>query len=37
VAVENAISVAGVLLLTEATLTDVPERTPEVREPVGVE
>jgi chaperonin GroEL len=27
-ALENAVSVAGVLLLTEATLTEVPEREP---------
>ena len=26
IAIENAVSVAGVLLLTEATLTEVPER-----------
>jgi chaperonin GroEL len=37
VAIENAVSVAGVLLLTEATLTDVPETKSESREPVGVE
>ncbi|MFI5178702.1 MAG: chaperonin GroEL [Vicinamibacterales bacterium] len=37
VAVENAISVAGVLLLTEATMTDVPEPRSEAREPAGVE
>ena len=37
VAIENAVSVAGVLLLTEATLTEVPEPKPEAREPVGVE
>ena len=29
VALENAVSVAGVLLLTEATLTEVPERKPD--------
>jgi chaperonin GroEL len=37
VAIENAVSVAGVLLLTEATLTEVPEPKSEAREPVGVE
>jgi chaperonin GroEL len=37
VAIENAVSVAGVLLLTEATLTEVPESKSEAREPVGVE
>jgi chaperonin GroEL len=37
VAIENAVSVAGVLLLTEATLTELPEQKPEPREPVGVE
>jgi chaperonin GroEL len=31
-ALENAVSVAGILLLTEATLTDVPEPKHEVRE-----
>jgi chaperonin GroEL len=35
-ALENAVSVAGVLLLTEATMTEVPETKPE-REPVGAE
>jgi chaperonin GroEL len=35
-ALENAVSVAGVLLLTEATMTEVPEAKPE-REPVGAE
>jgi chaperonin GroEL len=34
VALENAVSVAGVLLLTEATLTEVPERKPEAGSPV---
>jgi chaperonin GroEL len=29
IALENAVSVAGVLLLTEATMTDVPEQKPE--------
>jgi chaperonin GroEL len=29
-ALENAVSVAGVLLLTEATMTEVPETKPEV-------
>ena len=33
-ALENAVSVAGVLLLTEATMTEVPDPKPE-REPVG--
>jgi chaperonin GroEL len=37
VALENAVSVAGVLLLTEATLTEVPEPKSEAREPAGVE
>ena len=37
VALENAVSVAGVLLLTEATLTDVPEPRNEAAQPVGVE
>jgi chaperonin GroEL len=37
VAIENAVSVAGVLLLTEATLTEVPEPKHEVREPAPVE
>ena len=35
-ALENAVSVAGVLLLTEATMTEVPETKPE-REPVGAD
>ena len=35
-ALENAVSVAGVLLLTEATMTEVPETEPE-REPVGAD
>jgi chaperonin GroEL (HSP60 family) len=35
-ALENAVSVAGVLLLTEATTTEVPETKAE-REPVGAE
>jgi chaperonin GroEL len=35
-ALENAVSVAGVLLLTEATMTEVPEPKPE-REPVGAD
>jgi chaperonin GroEL len=34
VALENAVSVAGVLLLTEATLTEVPEARREAPEPV---
>ena len=33
---EHAVSVAGVLLLTEATMTEVPETKAE-REPVGAE
>jgi chaperonin GroEL len=34
-ALENAVSVAGVLLLTDATMTDVPEaKEPPVGEPV---
>jgi hypothetical protein len=37
VAIENAVSVAGVLLLTEATLTEVPEPKHEAREPAAVE
>jgi len=37
VALENAVSVASVLLLTEATLTEVPEPKTEVRQPVNVE
>ena len=32
IALENAVSVAGVLLLTDATLTEVPEAKPEPRE-----
>jgi chaperonin GroEL len=35
-ALENAVSVAGVLLLTEATMTEVPETKPE-REPIGAD
>jgi chaperonin GroEL len=35
-ALENAVSVAGVLLLTEATMTEVPETKPD-REPVGAD
>ena len=35
-ALENAVSVAGVLLLTEATMTEVPEPKPE-REPVAAD
>jgi chaperonin GroEL len=34
-ALENAVSVAGVLLLTEATLTEEPERKPETMRPGG--
>jgi chaperonin GroEL len=37
IALENAVSVAGVLLLTEATLTEVPEPKQEMPQPVGVE
>jgi chaperonin GroEL len=37
VAIENAVSVAGVLLPTEATLTEVPEPKHEAREPAAVE
>ena len=37
VALENAVSVAGVLLLTEATLTEVPEPKSEALAPAGVE
>jgi chaperonin GroEL len=35
-ALENAVSVASILLLTEATMTEIPERTPE-RLPAGAE
>jgi chaperonin GroEL len=35
-ALENAVSVAGVLLLTEATMTEVPDTKPE-REPIGAD
>ena len=37
IALENAVSVASVLLLTEATLTEVPERTGEARPPAEME
>ena len=37
IALENAVSVAGVLLLTEATLTDVPEPRRETQQPAEVE
>jgi hypothetical protein len=37
IAIEHAVSVAGVLLLTEATLTEVPDAKPDAREPGGVE
>ncbi len=37
VALENAVSVAGVLLLTEATMTEVPEPKREALQPAGVE
>jgi chaperonin GroEL len=33
IALENAVSVAGVLLLAEATLTEIPEPKPEVPVP----
>lgn len=33
VALENAVSVAGILLLTEATLTELPEKEPAARAP----
>ena len=35
-ALENAVSVAGVLLLTEATMTEVPDTKPE-RESIGAD
>jgi chaperonin GroEL len=35
-ALENAVSAAGILLLTEATLTDVPEPTRDERQPADV-
>ncbi|HEX4837309.1 MAG TPA: TCP-1/cpn60 chaperonin family protein, partial [Solirubrobacteraceae bacterium] len=34
VALENAVSVASVLLLTEATLTELPEPKPETPQPM---
>jgi chaperonin GroEL len=37
IALENAVSVAGVLLLTEATMTEIPERKTEARMPAEVE
>jgi chaperonin GroEL len=37
IALENAVSVASVLLLTEATLTEVPEAKPEARPPAEME
>lgn len=37
IALENAVSVASVLLLTEATLTEVPQPKTEARQPVDVE
>jgi chaperonin GroEL len=37
IALENAVSVAGVLLLTEATMTEVPELKPETPQPHGME
>jgi chaperonin GroEL len=37
VSLENAVSVAGTLLLTEASLTDVPEPPTDRREPAGLE
>ena len=36
IALENAVSVAGVLLLTEATLTELPEEKPEGARPRGL-
>lgn len=36
IALENAVSVAGVLLLTEATLTEVPEPAKKAHEPVDM-
>jgi chaperonin GroEL len=36
IALENAVSVAGTLLLTEATLTEVPEPKRETQEPAEV-
>ena len=35
IALENAVSVASVLLLTEATMTDIPEKDPPGYEPTG--
>jgi chaperonin GroEL len=37
VALENAVSVASVLLLTEATLTEIEEPKTETRQPMGME
>lgn len=37
IALENAVSVAGVLLLTEVTLTEVPEHTRETPQPAEME
>jgi chaperonin GroEL len=37
VALENAVSVASVLLLTEATMTDLPEPKEKVRSPMEPE
>jgi chaperonin GroEL len=37
IALENAVSVASVLLLTEATLTEVPEPKAEARQPLDAE
>jgi chaperonin GroEL len=36
IALENAVSVASVLLLTEATLTELPEEKPAVGQPAEV-
>ncbi|MND58119.1 60 kDa chaperonin [compost metagenome] len=33
VALENAVSVASILLLTEATMTDIPEKTAPLMQP----
>lgn len=37
IALENAVSVASVLLLTEATLTEVPDPKAEPRQSMGME
>jgi chaperonin GroEL len=36
IALENAVSVASVLLLTEATLTEIPEQKPEYQRGIGL-